>query len=792
MANWWDNAPVSGGDRNAGQWWAAAPLVQQKTFERNEDEQLYRDMLRENLGKNRPLIDIGSEGLRQHTDEEIRNITIERVQSQRAREAEEKAFRKSRTPLRRASETADFILSAPVRALTKGKYGIADVYGLFDPEAGAEARQQEANFVRANQGWLEPVAQAGEASLGIPVLGSMGAVPGQMLRSMRGAVTQALPRQAPRATVPAATAAQAYGPAERIIDRAAFQAEGIPEFPPAFASKGTARFARTIEETPLVGGTVRVPKNEVEMAMAARQQAIAQQAGAAGSAEDVGLIAQRGLGRFRGAQLQNLERQEVAALRLPTDRPQQRRAGYVTVDRPSQLSTANMTEAELHAAARAEVNLPGSTRARVEDLSPAEVQRIVDLPARDTSFATKASALYRQADDALPPIPRIDRSANPGQVATRNSGTAVRGMLAQEGAAEISGGVLEGRFGNLVRDLANPQRNFTLSSLRAARTEIGRALSSFGDFDTRLDRTQLKQLYAALSEDYQQGLVAIAARARRNSRLAPTASNYVSPALADAADRALYRYRVADRYYRAGIERMDRFMQVLGADTLEQASRRIGQYLRENTQNIRALESVASSLRPEEWRSVLGHVIEGLGRLTPGAREAERIFSFERFATDWNKISQNPRTIALFRRGLGNEVVTSLQNLGRIAERMKRYETTRNYSGSGYVALGGAGLASVFSPQTLPLVVLGMAGTGVAGKILTSRSFAGWVNSLNRAQLRVGSSVAATSAAMLPHIRRLGQIATRSADPEVAAVLQGAAVLLDRQLREVESYQSPR
>src|SRR4030067_401929 len=166
MANWWDNAPVSGGDRNAGQWWAAAPLVQQKTFERNEDEQLYRHMLRENLGKNRPLMDIGSEGLRQHTDEEIRNITIERVQSQRAREAEEKAFRKSRTPLRRASETADFILSAPVRALTKGKYGIADVYGLFDPEAGAEARQQEANFVRANQGWLEPVATAGGGGSG--------------------------------------------------------------------------------------------------------------------------------------------------------------------------------------------------------------------------------------------------------------------------------------------------------------------------------------------------------------------------------------------------------------------------------------------------------------------------------------------------------------------------------------------------------------------------------------------------------------------------------------------------
>jgi hypothetical protein len=356
-------------------------------------------------------------------------------------------------------------------------------------------------------------------------------------------------------------------------------------------------------------------------------------------------------------------------------------------------------------------------------------------------------------------------------------------MMRQEQSASISGGVLEGRFGKLVQGLANPKRNFSLDSLRAARTEVGRALSNFGQFDARLDRSQLKQLYGGISADYQSGLVALAARARQASRLDPANPAYVSPSVANAADRALQRYRVADRYFRNGIERMDRFMNVLGAKTMEQASKRIGSYLKENTQNVQALESMASALRPEEWRAVLGNVIEDLGRLTPGAREAERVFSFERFATDWSKISQNPRVMAVMRRSLGNETVRSLENMGRIAERMKYYETTRNYSGSAYTAGAGAGLATIFIPQSWPLLLAGIAGPGVVGKVITSRGFARWVNSLNRAQVQVGSSVAATKQALRPHIQRLKNLAAKEPDPEVAAGMGALAVAIDQQLQ---------
>jgi hypothetical protein len=252
----------------------------------------------------------------------------------------------------------------------------------------------------------------------------------------------------------------------------------------------------------------------------------------------------------------------------------------------------------------------------------------------------------------------------------------------------------------------------------------------------------------------------------------------------------LQRYRVADRYFRNGIERMDRFMSVLGADTLEQASKRIASYLRENTQNIRSLESMSSSLRPEEWRAVLGNVVEQLGRLTPGAREAERVFSFERYATDWAKISQNPRVLALFRRSLGNETVRSLENMGRIAERMKYYETTKNYSGSAYTAGAGAGMAALLTPGAWPLLIAGIAGPGVVGKVITSKAFASWVNSLNRAQVRVGSSVTATKQAARPHLQRLARLAAKEPDPEVAAAMSALGIAIEQQLEAATRQQT--
>ena len=287
----------------------------------------------------------------------------EGVAHQRAEEAQQAAFDASRTPGNRFADTLAFVESLPVRAATRGEYGIGDIAEKIGerPEFAQTLRQREGQFAQANQGWLEKVAQAGELGVAIPGLQSMGAAPGGILAANRLAMGNRMLRGAPANVVaPVATEAQAYGPAMRIADRDAFLAEGIPEFAPAFGSKGLARTARTIEEAPLVGGTVKVPKTAVEQGMGARQAQIAQDAGAAASPEDVGLIAQRGLSRFRTSDLEDLERSQVQDLGLTPDRPPQRVQGNVNLSRPSQLNTAAMTDQELNAAAQSRVDLPGS------------------------------------------------------------------------------------------------------------------------------------------------------------------------------------------------------------------------------------------------------------------------------------------------------------------------------------------------------------------------------------------------------------------------------------------------
>ncbi len=707
---------------------------------------------------------------------------------------ENQAFLNARGPLERASDLTVYGVSQPLRAVTQGQYGFGDLAGAVTPW-GDQYREQEQNFQRANPGIVGALHQAAGAGLGVPMLRGMGHVEGgfNALRTAPGAAKVIIreAEQAAQEAAPEAVPANALaprpgalvGPEARLRSIQDFQDANIPVFAPSLASKGVARTARTIEETPLIGGTVKVPKNEVEAAAAAEQARITQDLGSAQSKDEAGLIAQSGLDRFRTARLQDLERKQLERLDINPERPAPAGAAdSLRIDRPSQLNTAAMSDAELRMAAQARVQFPQSMRSTIEDLSPRELQRIIDAPANETSFATKQSALYKRADDAMPQIMRDDESRNPNLFAQRESAVVARGLLQQEQSSSVRASILNGRFGPLVERMTNPSANMTIESMRAARTEIGRALSEGNQLDASLSRTQLKQLYGALTNDVQRALVGVAARARIQER-----AGRLPAGVADQADRALHLTRIADRYTRAGMERMDRFMGVLGANSIEQAGQRIAQYLRDNTQNVRALDTVASALRPEEWRSVLGHVIDNLGRLPPGAREAERVFSFERFATDFNKISQSPRVQAIFERGIGQAHFAALQRLARVAERMKYYETTKNYSGSAYAGAGIAGAGALFSLHTIAPVVGGFLAMGGAGKLLTSQAFASWLSGVYTAEMRGGNAIGvaremagnelslARGAYPSRQIGKLRDAITRERDPQTKDLMKSLA-----------------
>jgi hypothetical protein len=532
--------------------------------------------------------------------------------------------------------------------------------------------------------------------------------------------------------------ASALARGERMQDAAAFNELGMEPFAPAFRSKGAARIARTIEEMPVVGGVVKGPKTQMETGLAEAHAKIAADLGAAQTDEAAGRVLQTGLDRFRTAGARQIEPGVLAERGIEATAPVQ---PSQTLSRGARASATNAesirqelgggvaeTVRGVQVPAARPLNQTILARRGVEDMSDAELASLIRSPAAETSFGVRQEALYERANRSIPSSFRSDGSRNAGLVATPNAGQVASGLQRAEESARVKGGALEGRFGKLIRDFQNTSSNFTLDSLKAAKTEIGRVLRSFGEYDSRLDRSQLKDLYAAASRDYEAGLQTLANRAYEGTRRKPTDLNYVSPDVARAADRALREMRVADRYTRLSMERMDRFTKLLGADSAEAAVRGLASRIKEGTIDRGMIRSVSDALRPEEREQVLGYLVASMGKGRPGAKEAETIWNVSHFATDWNK---NKVALRILAKDTDPAITQRLEALAtRVAARVKYYENTKNFSGSAYAGIPflGSAIALAHSVPGAILTTLGFAGgTAATGKFLTNPKYLDWM-----------------------------------------------------------------
>ena len=701
---------------------------------------------------------------------------------QQALEDERSALRTFRSRHPYAAFGAELAGSLPLAAIPGAGVARAATLGeRLAQSAKAGAAMGAAYGAGAGEGGLlERGKSAAVGAVGGAVAGPLAT---EVAAPAIGRAAQALSGQG------AGRAATIQNARERLRDIAAMRQMGIEPFGPALADKGVATAARGLEQVPIIGRVIKEPKAGVEAQLAAERDRIAGMLGAMATDEETGMLAQRGLDRYRTARLQNLEPGVVGRLGVAPAHPTPGAPGQISIadaapQYVSRFSTAGLTDEQLAAAASSGrdsgVSFVGGARRGIEDLKDAELSRVLRAPAHQTSFATRQEALYEDAYRSFPKRFKVTGAANPELIATPNSSVIAQGMLQQEESAQISGGVLEGRFGPLVKALVNSRRNFTIPALRAARTEIGRALNNYGTYDVRLDRGQLKQLYFGLSRDMEQAMVSIAARARAASRLPPSIKGkrnpaYVKPADADMADRALSKLRRADRYTRAGIERMDRFMSVLNANTFEEAGRKIGRFVRENTSNLGALRTMKSALRPEEWNGVAGHVVSNMGRGRAGAAEAEAGFNVNTWATDWNRLSPSAKDV-LF--GRGGDLRQSLDRLARVVERMKYYETTRNVSGTANTLLGvgvaqGA-VATLFNPGLLAQSIATMGGTAALSKFLTSKAYVGWLTRAYQMEAR-----GATQAQWQAHLKVLSKLAGH--EPEIGDTVMRAAIIAAQQ-----------
>jgi hypothetical protein len=741
------------------------------------------------------------------------SVSNEELKAQaNARNQVEANWKEGRSVGERAADTAAFAASAIPRTLTRGEYGAGDLVGAVAPETGKRISAGERDFAAANKDELEAIAAFGEVTAGIPVLSTMGArgigaAAKMATASPRGAIANVIedthlgrtaagqkftsaaqsamtPKAKPQAQGQSAAPQNIQSLPDRLRDMQAFRELEMEPFAPSMAGKGTARIARTIEELPIVGGTVKAAKDRAEIGARDVQRGIARDLGAPDSEEAAGQMLQSGLERYRTRGITDID---PAALRAQGIEPYQpQRASQIMsegaaervpqaapIRQAGQGGTAQTGRGVTVPTARP-LNQLGLRRTNAEDLSEAELGRLIRAPSRETSFQVRTEALYENAWRKLPTIMRADGSRNPNQLATPNTQAAleqVRGQISSQIAGQNTLG------GQLAQRLMNRQSNFSFDDMRSIRTELGRALGNFGQFDIGLDRTQLKSLYGAISRDMEVGLQDLANRAWIATRRDPSAKDYVSPATARRADAALYEFRRADRYMRLGMERMDRFMTVLNAKTPDQAARNLIRAVNEKTANVGLVREVSRVLRPNEWDAVRGYIFQQLGRGRAGAQEAETIFNWNHWATDFHKMMDAPAGRELLTRGLPAEVTQRLENLARVVNRMKYYESTKNFSGTAYT--GGAGIA-LMSPSILTTAAALFGSSAIMGKLLTSRPYTAWLESFMQAQMRLGNTATANARITAQHARRLSAVAARQADPELARAMQAFSLALSQ------------
>lgn len=790
----------------------------------------------------------------------------------RGQEAAEKRRLEKRGIGERALDTAAFATSIVPRVLSGGDLGLGDYLRPISKSAAESAVKSERDFALANQGWLGKVADFGEASLGIPSANAMGmplrvvgaagkaaaevrpildtakavlASPrgtlasavrgtGEALQEARiatpaGDITARLP--APVSTVGRGLEAAAdYIPApsappppppsqaglppnmhsipERLADIQAFNELGIQPFAPATGSRGTARAIKTIEDIPIIGGTVTGPKTEVELGAREAQRGIARELGAQGSEEQTGQTLQRGLERFQGAGMEDLDPNALRGQPVGPNGPQRalgiepyqpvKPAEVLSGPAQKRLNDPAIAAAREAAGGGTAANSRGATvpnarplnqisprRTNVGDLSDTELARFIRAPSRDTSLASRAEALYESAERKIPGLSRKDGSANSNQIPTKNLGNALQQTVGEVGSQIAGQNTIRGE---LAESLMNPQANFTYGKLRNIRTEIGRALGNFGMRDVGLDRSQLKRLYGAATQDMENGLRDIANRAWRDHIDKPTATSLQQARNADA---ALYEFRRADRYFRQGMERIDRVAKVLDASNPNEAVRRLVQGLREKTANPQMLREVTGMLRPNELNELRGHIIEQLGSKRAGAQMSENVFNFNHFGTDFHAIMDAPGGREFMTKGMAPEVLRRLENLARISDRMKFYESTKNFSGSGLTALVGLGAYSAFTPMGLAHVVAGLAGAGLAGKLLTSAKYLKFQESLMRAQLATGNTLKTNSKVVAAHIKQIPGMIRSEKDPDLIRGFQALSLAMNQELDKAKALPAP-
>lgn len=630
-----------------------------------------------------------------------------------------------RGPTERIKDAATFAASMPVRAITRGEYGVGDVANAVGAtDLGNSLTQAEGDFAYANKGPLELAQMAGEASLGIPALNQLGVPLETSLRTIRAnAVAPRFPRN------------MAEVRAARIADKAAMERSGIEPFGPALADESMATVANQMSKVPIASAPL---VNKIRTAVGQTRDAAEKVASGYGTATtdaQAGAIVQKGLERFRDA-------------------------------RPQDIIETNLK------------TLPETPQ------SLAYLEGIAADRAANTSFKTKAGALYELAWRGLPKDMRAGRSKidttrfTGGLNATkdvlrdiyeRNKSLIKKPKKASKaktlpaGATEdIALPVRGGLLGQAIKDVMTTKNaNRPLQAMRDLRSELRRLASGMGDTEKNtLKSADLDRIQSAITQDM------VTLLSRNADEYAKTGDL----ATAQSVRQSIRRFQQSDTFYRVGQQRIEKIEKLIDAKSPEEVGRiLVNAATTKGKGDLQKLIAVQRTLRPEEWNDYVAGVIRHMGQPVASARGVarEQGFSVQSFLTAYQRMEPEARHV-LFRSRASAELAQALDDLARSAGRMAEFEATANTSRSATNAIAMAAVAGgaqqVIANWEYALFSFG--GTYAVSKFLASPLYVRW---LTRAVKIQTDPRLQGGRAWKQHIMQLAQMA--EGDPEIGLVI---------------------
>lgn len=396
----------------------------------------------------------------------------------------------------------------------------------------------------------------------------------------------------------------------------------------------------------------------------------------------------------------------------------------------------------------------------IETMNDSAINTIVKSPSRLSSFSTKQEALYETAWRKMPARFKSNGAKNPDLVPTQNAKIALKNIERIQDQIGVSGGALQGKFSGMA-DKLKSRGNYTIETLRHMRTEVGRMLSRGSDDAVNMDRTQLKQLYGAITEDIKGGLARIAQRAAQDPQ--------ISNADTVAAFSALKAFENADKFTKLGMVRMDNLLSLTRASRPEEAANRILRSILDGGKgNLNLLSSAKKTLRNEEWNDFVGLTIRQMGKPKPSARGvADEVgFSVESFTTKWNSISPSAKNLMFA--GQNKNIKKAIDDLVLVAGRLANFESYANRSNSATNIIGAAGVMGGGN------ALLGLSATSLLkmfavpygfSKIVSSPKLARWM--ARTAELSTRPNFERVWAAQLSQLQMMAD-----KDPEMVPLLE--------------------